>query len=73
MGHPVRSVTLACYNNVDVGHLAKVALLAFYTTDSPFSPVQFIVLLEILHANVFSPPNSPVLVLASIYGSWQQN
>lgn len=57
MGRLVRSMTLGCYNEVGVGHLAKMALLTFYTTESPFSTLQLIiVLLEILHACIFSSP-----------------
>lgn len=62
------------YNEVDAGHLARMALLTFFATESPFSILKLIiVLLEILHAYIFFFPNSPVLIVASVYGSWQQN
>lgn len=74
MGHLVRSMTLGFYNEGDVGHLAKMTLLAFYTTESPFSTLQLIiVLLEILHASYLFFPDYPMLIVASVYGSWQQN
>lgn len=74
MGHLVRSMTLGCYNEIGVGHLAKMALLTFYTTESPFSTLQLIiVLLEILHAYYLLFPDYPVLIVASVYESWQQN
>lgn len=73
MDHLVRSMTLGCPKEVDE---ANMVLLGSHTTESPFSPLQW----------VFSPPpagntlckylffpNYHVLILASVYGSQSKN